>query len=208
VPSERYQATPSAARKVTGGQGVRRLNLAAPTGNRVFSNIVTPLQEPTREPSCCAMAPLEACANRVPWRPYRASATTRQSRLRPTVKDSKIAEAPQICTAAPTTANRSAPSRRHGLTASGHSSHCSNCRTRGKPGRLSEACPRRLGRDGRWHERNVFGRAATTVAIFTDLRETGSILTMAKVPSVSAATSMRRMSPRLFEPNGVANFFP
>ena len=58
------------------------------------------------------MAFLEACADGVPWRPY-GHLPTRQSRLRPTVKESKITEPPQICTATPTTANqRTTPAHR------------------------------------------------------------------------------------------------
>src|SRR5215475_5901845 len=55
------------------------------------------------------MALLKACADRVPRRPY-GHVPTRQSRLRPTIKQSKITEPPQTCTATPTTANRPAPS--------------------------------------------------------------------------------------------------
>src|SRR5215471_3036029 len=53
------------------------------------------------------------------------------------------------------------------------------------------------------------GRAAATVAICTAAWKQGRILAMAKVPSRSAANALYcQMSPRLFEPSGIANALP
>jgi len=84
VPTERHRATSSDARNVTGGQGVAGSNPAVPTGSQTFSNIFTP-QEPAKEPTCCAMALLETCVDRVPrvlagHVPRRQSRRNRQSR--------------------------------------------------------------------------------------------------------------------------------
>jgi hypothetical protein len=63
------------------------------------------------------MALLEARADHVPRRPYRACANTAQP-ARPTSQGVKITELPQIYTATPPTANRRTPSPAHKLTAS------------------------------------------------------------------------------------------
>jgi hypothetical protein len=62
-----------------GGQGVAGSNPAVPTDSRAFSKSYVS-QEPTKEPSCCAMALLETCADRVPRCPARACANTAEPR--------------------------------------------------------------------------------------------------------------------------------
>ena len=59
---------------------------------------------------------LEACADGVPRRPY-GHVPPRQSRPRPTAKEPKTTEPPQICTADPPTANRRTLSAPTGDTA-------------------------------------------------------------------------------------------
>ena len=108
VPTERHWATPSDARNVTGGQGVVGSNPAVPTGNRIFSNIVTPHKSQQK-------------SQLVVQRPFNRRAPTGchgvvtghvpipQSRLSPTAKESKI-------TGPPTSArrpNQPRTSRRH-----------------------------------------------------------------------------------------------
>jgi len=101
---------------MTGGQGVAGSNPAVPTGNRIFSNIVTPHKSQQK-------------SQLVVQRPFNRRAPTGchgvvtghvpipQSRLSPTAKESKITEPPHICTATPPTANRPVPSAPTGRTA-------------------------------------------------------------------------------------------
>ena len=71
VPTERHWATPSDARNVTGGQGVVGSNPAVPTGNRIFSNIVTPHKSQQK-----SQLVVQRRADRVPRPPYGACANT------------------------------------------------------------------------------------------------------------------------------------
>ena len=99
---------------IPGGQGVAGSNPAVPTGNRVFSNIVTPLKSQQRANLLCNGPP----ANRVPRRPYRACANTAE----PTKAHSQGVKGSLrhlgIRTATPATANRPAPSPAAPVTAS------------------------------------------------------------------------------------------
>ena len=115
------QATPSDARRLSrlvkcplsdaqrrpehdwGSRG-RRFKSGRPNWSLIFFEYSYSTQEPTKEPSCCATALLETCPDAVPRRPY-GHVPTRQSRLRPTVTESKITEPPPICAATPPTAN-------------------------------------------------------------------------------------------------------
>jgi hypothetical protein len=122
--------------------------------------------------------------------PARACAKAAEP-AKPAVKGSKIAEAPRDLHGGPTTCEPAgAIPGRIGSPQAGHSPRCSNCTTRGRPGRRSRACHAALDAMAAG-VRTAFGRAATTVAIVTDPRKQGPILTMAKVPTGPAAASMR-----------------
>jgi len=58
------------------GSRGRRFKSGRPDWQRIFFEYSHASQEPTNEPSCCAMALPEACADRVPRRPYGACANT------------------------------------------------------------------------------------------------------------------------------------
>ena len=122
-------------------------------------------------PSCCATALLEACSNRVPRRPYRACANTAEP-AKPTVKGSKIAEAPRICTVAPPTANRPVPSPAAPANGKPVTHHTAATARRGAGlGAQTKPAPTALDATAAG-VRTAFGRAATTVATFTDPPQT------------------------------------
>ena len=173
---------------MTGGQGVAGSNPAVPTGNNTFRYSYVS-QEPTKEPTYCATALLETCADRVPRHPY-GHMPTRQSRLRPTVNEPKITEPPHICTATPPTANRRPPSPARPLIAGRTLTGVPQLRDASRPGCSHQARPRRRRREavgmtaaprtGR-HDRSDLHRHL----------DTGCILAMTKVPTGPAAASMR-----------------
>src|SRR5215475_8988900 len=82
------------------GSRGRRFKSGRPDWHRSFFEYSYTTQEPTKKPTCCATALLEARADRVPRPPY-GHVPTRQSRPRPTVKEPKITEPPRICTTTP-----------------------------------------------------------------------------------------------------------
>jgi hypothetical protein len=91
---------------------------------------------------------------------------TRQSRLRPTLKGSKITEPPRICTDPANYEPAGTIPGRTGQPQTGHSAHCSNCETRGRSGRPAK--PAHTALDATVADvRTAFGRAATTASIFT-----------------------------------------
>jgi len=122
----------------------------------------------------------------MPRRPYRACANTAEP-AKPTVKGSKIAEAPRFCTVAPPTANRPVPSP--AAPANGKPvTHRTAATARRGAGLGAQTKPAHTALDATAAGvRTAFGRAATTVATFTDPRKQGAILTMAKLPSGPAA---------------------
>jgi len=106
------------------------------------------------------------------------------------VKGSKITEAPRICTAAPTTANRPAPSPAAPANRKPVTHRAAATAGRGA-GLGAQAKPAHAALDAMADGvRTAFGRAATTAAISQTPGKQGSILTIAKVPSGSAAAPM------------------
>ena len=108
------------------------------------------LQEPTKEPSCCAKTLSETCLARSgATASLQGQVPPRQSRPRPTVNESKITEPPHICTATPTPGEPAGASPgRTGSPPAGHAPYCSNCTTPGqawapKPSLPTPPWPRR-----------------------------------------------------------------
>ena len=91
---------------------------------------------------------------------------TRQSRRNRQSKGSKIGEAPRICTAAPTTANRPAPSPAAPANRKPDVHRAAAAADVGRPGRSSKACPV-ISDAMAVGTRTAFGRTVTTVATFT-----------------------------------------
>src|SRR5215471_13521810 len=80
VPTERHRATSSDARNVTGGQGVAGSNPAVPTGNRVFSNMIT-YQKSQQRANLLRNGPARDVRRRGCHGVLTAHAPTRQGRL-------------------------------------------------------------------------------------------------------------------------------
>jgi hypothetical protein len=88
VPGEPSPATPSDARKGTGGQGVAGSNPAVPTGSQAFSENIYVSLEPAKEPSNREMALPEARADQVSRSPTRAFVKPAEP-AKPAVKGSR-----------------------------------------------------------------------------------------------------------------------
>jgi hypothetical protein len=118
------------------GSRGRRFKSGRPDWQSSFFEYNYVTQEPTKEPTCCATALLEARADRVPRRPY-GHVPTRQSRLRPTVTEPQTTEPPPSARRP-----RQLPTgRRHPRPPAGQ-----HLRDADRPRCSSEAHPRRAGR--------------------------------------------------------------
>ena len=191
------------------GSRGRRFNPAAPTESS-FSNIVASHKNqqkshlvvqwpaPRRAPIECHGVPT-------------GHAPTRQSRLRPTAKESKLTEPPQSARRPANGEPAGAIPGRTGSPQAGHSPHCSNCKDAGQA-RAPPAKPAHAALDATAAGvRTAFGRAATTVSIFTDPRKIRRHPHYGRKhhPVSSRLNAMNwQMSPRLFEPSGMANALP
>ena len=151
VLSEPHRATPNDAREVTGGQGVVGANPAVPTGSRAFSNILLPHQSQQKSHPLVKW-PFQRHAPRACHGVPPGHLPRQQSQASQPVKESKITEAPRICTAPRQRRTGRRHPRPHRLTASRSLTALQQRQDGGRPGRPSQACPRRLGRDGRWRE--------------------------------------------------------
>jgi hypothetical protein len=120
------------------GSRGRRFKSGRPDWQRSFFEYTSTMQEPTKEPTCCATAPLETYTDRVPRRPYRACANTAE----PTKAHS---QGVKESLGRPKTARR--PRQ---LRTGGHHRRppaVQHPRDAGKPRRSSWACPRRRRRE-------------------------------------------------------------
>jgi hypothetical protein len=134
-----------------GGQGVAGSNPAVPTGRQVFSNILMPPPEPTKEPFHREMALPEAHATMCPGL-LPGHSSTRQSPRNRQSRGQRSPSHPGHCTATPAAANPRTPSPAHWLTVSQTRTGPQKLWDAGRPERTRQACPRHLRRDAYSHE--------------------------------------------------------
>jgi len=180
----------------SGGQGVAGSNPAVPTGTEVVSNIVTP--HTSQQKSLLGVQwPFPRPAPRPRHGAPSGHVPRQQSRQSRPVKGPRSLNHLRSAPRPRTTANRSAPSPAHPLTAGPTLTGVPQLQDAGKPGCSNQACSRRLGRDGRWRETCLRTGRHDGSDLHRHL-ETRLDPRHGEVPSRSAANAMyRQMSSRL-----------